>query len=111
MGERVLRLKRNAVGKPPLKRELQSVVTARSDIFLDIDGTKWVAGWIILVEWAHAITVRIRRRDTQVHRASRKQPDAMRSKIRSREQETVRQLVIDRQSPFLCVEVPSALPL
>jgi hypothetical protein len=104
-------LKRNAVVKPPFDRELQGVITARPDISLDIDGTKWVAGWIILVKRAHAVAVHIRRRDTQVHRTSRKQPDAMRSKIRRREQEIVWQLVIDGQSPFLGVEVPSALPL
>jgi hypothetical protein len=63
MGERVPRLKRNAVDKPPLNREFESMITARPDISLDIDGTKRVAGsMIILVKRSNPVAVHIRRR-------------------------------------------------
>src|ERR1700731_2435257 len=86
----VSRLKLQTLAEPALQSEPESVIGARPNITLVVDGTKGIAAWIVLVQCADAICVdRIEgyRLGAQVYCASREQAHAPAAEILSRSQE------------------------
>src|SRR6202051_910615 len=110
----VTRLKFQTLAEPALQREPQSVIGARPDITLVVDGTERIAAWIVLVQCADAISVnRVEgdRLSAKVYGAPREQPHAPAAEILSRSQEIRRQFMFQAKSPGLHVEIATPFPL
>src|SRR5258708_37494451 len=105
-------LEQQTVGETSLERKCQRVITAVAAVGLEIDGTEGVSDrWIVHIKSACDIAVDVRRGDTQIHGATRKEPYAMGSKIGSRDEEIRRKFVIDGQAPGLGVKIAAPVPL
>src|SRR5579859_478028 len=113
----VPRFERETLAESALERESQSVIGARPDVTLAIDGTKRVrivGIGIILVKRPHTVAVdgiKCYRSGAEVYGASRKQANPAASYVLGRREEIRRQLMLYRQSPLLRVQVAASLTL